>query len=346
VNKLILLAALCVVVGFVAAADPARPKISPIFHADVSVSYRLGTKGYNGGGLYAYDTKTNRARTDYKLEDEGAREHYIFIHILDRYDLHEEYTIEDQKCSMKPVTGQLQDPWEWVAKASYVSTGVFRGQKFDEWQYVQGNDTTRLAVLSSDTTTPVWQNTHSNYNGAITQLDLIFEEWDTKEPEDWVFYVPQICNYTSEGLVGGDVNAVIYFANNNWNCVNVACTSRVPAGTGQPGYQCAEFTARSLAAGGYLPGLSSTAAQSAYGNYKGNNLLVTTSLSKALIGEGFHTAGSVAAASALFGDGGEGAWSHACVGVGANTVDCHNNAREGNTASGIMYKGINQILAP
>ena len=37
---------------------------------------------------------------------------------------------------MKPVTGQLQDPWEWVAKASYVSTGVFRGQKFDEWQYV------------------------------------------------------------------------------------------------------------------------------------------------------------------------------------------------------------------
>jgi len=222
---------------------------------------------------------------------------------------------------------------------------LVRGQDFDEWGYTVRNRTTRIAVLSSDTSTPVFMITHDIVNGVISQTDITFEEFDTKEPEDWVFYVPQICNYTSE-QVGGDVNAVVYFANNNWNCANVACTSRVAAGTGQPAYECAEFAARSLAAGSYLPGLSSTAPQASYSNYKGNNLCLVTGLSKALSALGFKAVGTTEAAYAVFGDGGDGAWSHACIGIGANTVDCHNNARQGSTATGIMFKGINQILAP
>jgi len=342
-NKLILVV-LCAVVGCAIAADPVRPKLSSIFHADVHVSLREGNNSYDGGGIYAYDTNKDRARTDYKLERTDKHEQYIFIHNLEVN--HKYYSIDDQLCTEKDVKEDLPNPWDWVEKATFVSSGTYRGKKYDEWKYqVSDEEETRLAVLSSDPTTPVFLVTHVNHNNVIRQTDIIFEEWDTKPPEDWVFYVPSICNHTA-GLVGGDVNAVVYFANNNWNCANVACSSRVPAGTGQPGYQCAEFAARSLAAGSYLPGLTSTAAQSAYGSYRGNNLLLVTGLSKGLTALGFKAVGGVQAAYALFGDGGDGAWSHACIGVGADKVDCHNNAREGNTATGIMYKGINQILAP
>jgi len=343
---LALLVVVCVVV--VTLAAPARPVISSVFHADVSVSLLDGTKAYRGGGVYAVDTKNNRARTDFKLEDESAHEHYLFLHILDRYDLHARYIINDLKCEKQAVKGDLENPWDWVQKATYVGSNVFRGQSYDEWSYQEANSTTRLAVLTSDTTKPVFLNTHDVDQGVVTQFNTVFEEFDTTEPELWVFYVPQICENATRSTdkAGGDVNAVVYFANNNWNCANVACSSRVPAGTGQPGYECAEFAARALAAGSFIPGLSSTSAQSSYSSYKGNNLCLVTGLYKALGTLGFHAAGSVEAASALFGDGGDGAWSHACIGIGASVADCHNNARQGISASGVMFKGINAISAP
>jgi len=327
---------------------PARPTLSPTFHAQVSVSLREGTKNYRGGGIYAYDIKNNRARTDYRLEDESQHEKYKIIHVLERYDLHAAYVIDgDDKCTKSSVTGNLPNPWEWISKATFSGTGTFRSEPYDEWQYDEkaSNITQRIAVLTKDPSKPVFYNIHEINKGVISQTDLVFEEFDTNEPAAWVFYVPKACDNGTRATSGGDVNAVVYFANNNWNCATVSCSSRVPAGTGQPSYQCAEFAARSLAAGGYIPGLSSTAAQSAYGNYRGYNLLLVTGLHSALEALGFKAAGTVEAAYALFGDGGEGAWSHACIGVGANTVDCHNNARQGLTAAGVMYKGINAISA-
>src|SRR5690242_18880095 len=50
-------------------------------------------------------------------------------------------------------------------------------------------------------------------------------------------------------------NAAVSYADSHWNCATAVCTSRVPAGTGQPNFQCAEFVARSLAAVGKVPGL-------------------------------------------------------------------------------------------
>ncbi len=66
-------------------------------------------------------------------------------------------------------------------------------------------------------------------------------------------------------------NAVVTFANANWACSTAACTTKVTAGSAQPNYQCAEFAARSLAAAGYIPDLSKTSAQSAYGDYQPGN---------------------------------------------------------------------------
>jgi hypothetical protein len=66
-------------------------------------------------------------------------------------------------------------------------------------------------------------------------------------------------------------NAAVTYADSHWNCATAACTSRVPAGAAQPNFQCAEFVARSLAAEGKVPGLTSSSSQSAYGSYRAKN---------------------------------------------------------------------------
>ena len=66
-------------------------------------------------------------------------------------------------------------------------------------------------------------------------------------------------------------NAAVAYADSHWNCATAACTSRVPAGSAQPNFQCAEFVSRSLAAEGKVPGLSSGSSQSAFGSYHAKN---------------------------------------------------------------------------
>jgi hypothetical protein len=69
----------------------------------------------------------------------------------------------------------------------------------------------------------------------------------------------------------GTTDAVVTFANHHWNGATAACTTTVAAGASQPSYQCAAFTARSLATDGSIPGLSNVSVQSAYGSYKPGN---------------------------------------------------------------------------
>jgi hypothetical protein len=102
-------------------------------------------------------------------------------------------------------------------------------------------------------------------------------------------------------------NAAVSYANSHWNWTyynhtsHPSCTSgdssgcsnavNVPAqGYFQPDFQCAEFVARALATEGYIPGLSSTSSQGAYGSYKPGNgktydlLSITTNLAGPGIG--------------------------------------------------------------
>jgi len=141
---------------------------------------------------------------------------------------------------------------------------------------------------------------------------------------------------------GTNINAVIDFANANWNCAQASCTSRVHAGSGQSNYQCAEFVSRSLAAGGFIPGITATASQSAYLNYKYQgvtyDLLWVSSkqgpprgLEDLLIVLGWRNMGTstsnIHAASAVMCHGTGGNYHHVVVGVGNNVVDAHNVAR-------------------
>jgi len=123
----------------------------------------------------------------------------------------------------------------------------------------------------------------------------------------------------------------------------------VPAGSSQPGYACAEFAARALAYGGCIP-ISAYAPQSDYSNFEYGNLIVTTGLGAALDKLGFRRMGtdgsSVNAGCAVVGDGGDGAWSHAAIGVASGTVDAHNNARYHMGATWVMDDGIDEIWCP
>jgi len=132
----------------------------------------------------------------------------------------------------------------------------------------------------------------------------------------------------------------------------------VHAGSGQSNYECAEFVSRSLAAGNFIPGITSTASQSAYLNYKYQgvtyDLLWVSSkqggpkgLEDLLMKLGWKNAGTsssnVHAASAVMTRGSGGNYHHVVVGVGNNVVDAHNVARYQETGS---FYHINAIYNP
>jgi len=128
------------------------------------------------------------------------------------------------------------------------------------------------------------------------------------------------------------------FADANYLCATASCSSKVSAGSAQPSYQCAEFVARTIASTGRIPGLTSGSAQSAYGSYsyqgKTYDLLWTShrtggplGLEDFLLAAGWRSGGSVQDCSVVFVNGAHGAWGHVAVGVGANLLDAHNNAR-------------------
>lgn len=154
----------------------------------------------------------------------------------------------------------------------------------------------------------------------------------------------------ADTLLGLNDTAVVAFADAQWDCTTVSCTSRVPAGTFQPDYECAEFVARSLAHGGGLPGLGGWSPQSAFGSYDGYDLLEVTGLADALKHLGWADIGTAAsdvrAGHAVM--GGYGApMEHAVVGVADGIIDAHNAARYRVSASSEFYGGeINMILAP
>jgi len=155
----------------------------------------------------------------------------------------------------------------------------------------------------------------------------------------------------------GTGGACATFAEQQWNCADPQCSQTVPEGSAQPGYQCAEFVSRTLAAAGHI-NLDPLAAQSAYGSYQWNgqtyDLLWVSSQQGGPLGlEDFLKVigwqnvgadpGSVVDCSALMVNGAEGAYSHTCVGVGPDVVDAHNMARH--QKSGSFYT-INTIWNP
>jgi len=150
------------------------------------------------------------------------------------------------------------------------------------------------------------------------------------------------------------INNLVAFANKQVQCANPNCSVLVAIGQGQSNYQCAEFTARSLSAGGFVPGLSPTGPQSSYANYQYNGktypLWNTYGLRDYLTARGWvkqaPSQSSVKAGCAVFGDAGNGPMSHVCVGVGNGILNCHNNARRDIAASNDFFKGIDTVLCP
>jgi hypothetical protein len=184
-------------------------------------------------------------------------------------------------------------------------------------------------------------------------------------------YCPGQCQSNNQGLTcqgsyqtdmcpGADdiqcCQGVQPFADRYWNCADVGCTSVVSSGSSQSGYQCAEFVARSLAAGGFIPGLSGLESQSSYDPYVygGNSydlLWVSDKqggplgLREFLMALGWSSSSTIQEGSAVMTDGAEGAYSHVAIGIAYNECDAHNNARYHITSCSSFYT-VNEILNP
>lgn len=343
------------------AATP--PEIPSTFYSKVSVVVQHGDvqRGptWIGGGIFAVDKEASIARTDiYIVGKNNDQQPYLF-HTLDRYDLQSSFTIDErQSCKKTIIKGKPENPWAWVAKSHFTGISTYLGSELENWEYISPAEITYKISVKKGTAEPVVFSTrHLSNESIVSSWTMTFMEWTAAKPPAWMVYIPQKCLYLempNAPALLGDNAGVTYFANKNWNCVDPPCSSTVPAGTGQPNYGCAEFVARSLVYGSYIPNIGALDPQSSYYGWSYNgqtyDLCYTTSLSSALGALGFVSmpaqASSVSAASAVFGDGGDGYFSHAVIGVGPSHIDAHNNARLHLSVTSDLINGIDAVWAP
>lgn len=134
----------------------------------------------------------------------------------------------------------------------------------------------------------------------------------------------------------GNATALVHYAAETWNCDGASppcpgCKKKVPAGSGQSPYGCADFVAHTLVAGGYISGLQTCGNFDSFSNYhyKGTvyNLNSVTHLMPFLKAAGWKPTTNVVAGTVCAVVGSDGPFGHAIVGVGKGVVAAHNNAR-------------------
>jgi len=348
-----------------------KPIIASNFHAKVSVSMvegdvRGNAPSWRGGGIFALDMDSGISRTDIRLEGLRVGQKPIHLHALDRYDRESTFIIDElarsdettSRCTQRTVTGKPEHPFAWVSKAEYTGLSQYLGMSLENWEYFDTSAKMKMKLsVKRHSNTPVFFSTRHASNFSVSEWSMTFMEWNEARMPAWMTYIPQSCWFAGKNSAPTDLRdnaGVVYFANKNWNCADVACSSTVPAGSGQPGYACAEFSARSLCYGGYIPGVGAYDPQGSYYSYSYGgttyDLCLTTSMSDALGALGFTKlaaqASSVTAGVAVFGDGGDGYFSHAVIGVGPQTVDAHNNARYNIAVTDDLFQGIDACWGP
>jgi len=131
--------------------------------------------------------------------------------------------------------------------------------------------------------------------------------------------------------------AVEQFADAQWNCADISCSSKVSEGQFQPNYECAEFVSRSLINGGFIPNISPYASQSEleYYSYSGQiyDLLWVSSkqgpplgLEDLLIVLGWTQTSVCTLPNVIMMTGSDGPYSHTGICIGNNLADAHNMA--------------------
>lgn len=332
------------------------PAIPTLFYAEVRFNLQQDGGSWTGGGIYALDLANGKSHLNVRLANDVDEEDMIFLHTLDRYDEGATFMLDEDflLCTKHQVSEKLPNPWAWVSRAVPSSLS---NDDVDVWEHSEDYKTYEIAVKKGTNEPVRFVTYHTSKKEVVLTQTMTFLSFNPTTPEEWAFYIPTHCRESNGEPVKllGDTGSVVSFANANWNCATASCSSRVSAGSPQPSYQCAEFVSRSLAAGGYIPGLTSGAAQSSYLNYQyngaGYNMLYTTSTSAALGAIGFKklaaSASSVGAGVAVFGNGGAGYFSHTVIGNGnGNNVDAHNNARLNIPVSNDLYLGISACWGP
>jgi len=186
---------LCCYLCTVLAADPARPNISDVFRSPVSIAVHEQVS-YKGTGIYLYNVPKGLGRITYRID---GIDQEVIIHEIFRYDLHFDFFIDqNDRCSRTAVTGNLESPWAWVAKAVFAGTTHDGDRNLDQWKYSDAaNSTMTISVLSSNVNIPASLHSAVAQGGLVRETFIEFINFDTTEPDESAFNVPKICNITT-----------------------------------------------------------------------------------------------------------------------------------------------------
>jgi len=137
----------------------------------------------------------------------------------------------------------------------------------------------------------------------------------------------------------GNLSALLRYASETWNCDGASppCPGckKVPSGTAQTPYSCADWVAHVLVAGGYIPDarLRACGDFSSYSDVSGYDLNVVSSNPRNLfsylesLGWTSASTAHIRAGHVCAVDAGDGPSSHAVLGTGDNLCAYHNIAR-------------------
>jgi len=153
------------------------------------------------------------------------------------------------------------------------------------------------------------------------------------------------------------IAAALVFANSEVQCANPTCTIKTAIGNMQPNYKCAEFVARSLAAGGYVPGLDARTGPQMGGNsfsyypWRGRpyslwNVKQLYSYLKARPDFEERPRNQISAGCGVFGNTTGKSMGHVCIAIGDNVLACHNAARANIASERDFRHGVEHVVCP
>jgi len=144
-----------------------------------------------GVGIWAADENAQVSLEEYKFDNDT-----FDVFSLNRYDMGKLFRIfptNDTNCQVFPTSDTMPKTWDWLSYTHLAGNDTFNGQAVDIWESTIGYSTRRLAVLSNDSTVPVWLSKQ----GTEKDTMMIFSSYSTDAPQSALFTVPALCDNPS-----------------------------------------------------------------------------------------------------------------------------------------------------
>jgi hypothetical protein len=177
-----------------------RPKIQETFEAHGFLHVYVDGKTFvSGRGQWAIDQPHGKGIHHFEF----SHHHNLNRFELNRYDLAEDFVIQEGECHPFAVKPPMPTQWQWLSQAIYTGNQTIDGKLCDLWTENQvelteaeaeANLRRTVAVLRSSPNIPVFLKMQNSTH----TVTLLFGEFHTRQPDPHWFDIPSICNHTKE----------------------------------------------------------------------------------------------------------------------------------------------------